>query len=250
MDEYSSITLLSKEGSYSVVYTGKCKDTNRTVVIKKMQDKITAKKEVEILKMLQDCPYIVTFYTRIEQMYQYNIIMEYIDGWNLLKYGIIDDYGDAKHIFKQIALAIQHCHKNNVIHNDIKPDNIMIDKNKNVKLIDFGLSQLTTDKLLFRGSPLYAAPEIFKKTNVSTKIDIYSFGITMYESIYGYCPHDNGSDELFEFQQKAIHNEICYKHPNIIICNSFINMLKLALNKDYTKRGSIEALLETEFFMM
>ena len=89
---------------------------------------------------------------------------------------------------KSLFQAINHCHAQNIVHRDIKPDNIMITNNNTVRLIDFGLSkasrnnrQLTT----MAGTPYYMAPEVLEGS-YSKKADIWSLGVLLYTLVCGY----------------------------------------------------------------
>ncbi len=121
------------------------------------------------------------------------MVMEYIDGTDLET--IIDeknnlDLKEALHYFRQILSALNYAHKNKIIHRDIRPSNILIDKNNNVKITDFGTSRLLEDKQYATtriGSPPYMAPEQFEGKAVFAS-DIYSAGCLMYEMLTGFPP--------------------------------------------------------------
>jgi len=121
------------------------------------------------------------------------MVMEYIEGTDLET--IIDEKNklelkEALHYFRQILSAINYAHKNKIIHRDIRPSNILIDKNNNVKITDFGTSRLLEDKQYATtriGSPPYMAPEQFEGKAVFAS-DIYSVGCLMYEMLTGFPP--------------------------------------------------------------
>ena len=90
---------------------------------------------------------------------------------------------------KSLFQALNHCHANNVIHRDIKPENIMVTKEGSVRLIDFGLSKVTTRKNLqtVAGTPYYMAPEVLRG-NYGEKADLWSLGVLLYVLVSGYLP--------------------------------------------------------------
>lgn len=90
---------------------------------------------------------------------------------------------------KSLFQAINHCHAQNVVHRDIKPDNIMITENDTVRLIDFGLSKASKNKKLttVAGTPYYMAPEVLEGS-YGQKADIWSLGVILYTLVSGYLP--------------------------------------------------------------
>lgn len=107
---------------------------------------------------------------------------------------------------KSLFQAINHCHAQNIVHRDIKPDNIMITNNNTVRLIDFGLSkasrnnrQLTT----MAGTPYYMAPEVLEGS-YSKKADIWSLGVLLYTLVCGYLPFQgSNAAEVFRKIKEA-----------------------------------------------
>lgn len=123
-----------------------------------------ARRETEILRQL-DHPHIARLYDVIETETAMNIVMEYA-GNTLLSYvlergGFGED--EARTFFEQILSAVLYCHERNIIHRDIKHQNLLLDSEYKIKLIDFGLSNFMEKGKLrstFCGTPAYASPEM------------------------------------------------------------------------------------------
>lgn len=98
----------------------------------------------------------------------------------------------AKIAFKQILDAVSFCHSKNIVHRDIKLDNILLDEYGNIKLCDFGVSKRMPKDGKFRercGTPAYIAPEILNETGYDGKTaDIWSMGVVLYAMLYGNFP--------------------------------------------------------------
>lgn len=90
--------------------------------------------------------------------------------------------------------GIEYLHKLGVVHRDLKPENLLLDHKKDIKLVDFGLSNIYSRKELLKtpcGSPCYAAPEMLQSKSYSgLMVDIWSSGIILFAMICGYLPFD------------------------------------------------------------
>ena len=124
------------------------------------------------------------------------LVMEYFNGQRLKKAvtTINFDFLTKVKIIRQIALALDASHRHNIIHRDIKPDNIMITEDGHAKLADFGIAQLPdseqTNVMKIIGTPYYLAPEGYNSPKVGNQADIYSLGTVMYELLLGTRPFD------------------------------------------------------------
>ncbi|MBZ4195268.1 serine/threonine-protein kinase [Mycoplasma tauri] len=154
------------------------------------------KQEIEIMKKVRSefFPYYVDSY--IDDVEQF-VVMEYVEGHNLRER--IKSNGrllpiTAVEYVKQICSAIQELHSCDIIHRDIKSNNIIITTNNNIKILDFGLSldpdsQRYTQEQKVIGSVYYMAPELcIAKSLPSSKSDIYAIGILLYELLTGDYP--------------------------------------------------------------
>src|SRR5690625_864023 len=141
-------------------------------------------------------PNIVNIYDVGEEDHILYMVMEYVDGMTLKEYiqqnGPLD-VSKAIAIMKQITSAITHAHENNIVHRDIKPQNILMDTYGNVKVTDFGIAvalsatALTETNSIF-GSVHYLSPEQARGGKATKKSDIYSLGIVLYELLTGELP--------------------------------------------------------------
>ena len=102
------------------------------------------------------------------------------------------DERESKRIFSQLVKGVCYCHTKNIVHRDIKLENILLDEKLNVKLIDFGFSiiKMPSKKLnIFCGTPSYMAPEIVSKSQYSgPEADIWALGIVLFLMLCGYFP--------------------------------------------------------------
>ncbi len=146
-------------------------------------------------------PNIVTIYDVDDEDDIYYMVMEYVDGMTLKRYIQLHaplDPEEAVMITAQIAEAIQHAHDHHIIHRDIKPQNILVTHDKQVKVTDFGIalalsatSMTQTNAVL--GSVHYLSPEQARGGLANTKSDIYSLGIVLFELLTGRLPFSGQS---------------------------------------------------------
>ncbi|MDS0525115.1 Stk1 family PASTA domain-containing Ser/Thr kinase [Clostridium sp. SHJSY1] len=191
------------EGGMGVVYKARCNILNRFVTIKVLKkdvnnskDFITRfKREANSVASLSH-PNIVNIHDVGYEDDIHFLVMEYIDGKSLSE--IINENntlspGKAVDIALQLAKALEIAHRNNIIHRDIKPDNILITKDNIVKLMDFGIAKVTdsvnlTSTNIVVGSVHYLSPEQGKGDKVDCRSDLYSLGIVMYQMLIGQVP--------------------------------------------------------------
>ncbi len=153
--------------------------------------------EARILSKLNS-QHIIAFYDSFTQDGTDMIVMEYVEGVSLddkLKREKRIQTSETIHIITQILIALEEVHHHKVFHRDIKPDNIHITVDGQVKLLDFGIIQESSDQNLTKegnviGTISYLAPEIIRapQRKASTKTDVYSVGIMMYELLTGVKP--------------------------------------------------------------
>ncbi|MFD2443475.1 Stk1 family PASTA domain-containing Ser/Thr kinase [Bacillus sp. CGMCC 1.16607] len=146
-------------------------------------------------------PNIVSIYDVGEEDGLYYIVMEYVDGQTLKQYiqqNAPLRVDEAIEIMKQLTSAISHAHQNHIVHRDIKPHNILIDRKGNVKITDFGIAMALSATSITQtnsvlGSVHYLSPEQARGGTANKKSDIYSLGIVFFEMLTGRLPFSGES---------------------------------------------------------
>ena len=192
-------------GGMSVVYKAYDNVDDRIVAVKILKDEYAKnddfkrrfKNESKAIALLSHPNIVKVYDVNFGERLQY-IVMEYIDGITLKEYinkqGAIT-WNDALFFMTQILRAVQHAHDKGIVHRDIKPQNIILLSNGNIKVTDFGIARFSrsetktlTDEAI--GSVHYIAPEQAKGETTDEKADIYSLGVVLYEMLSGSVPFD------------------------------------------------------------
>lgn len=248
-DRYEIIEMIGT-GGMATVYRGYDNILNREVAVKILRQDLALnehavkrfRREAQSALTLSH-PNIVSIYDVGEDLNTYYIVMEYIKGFTLKEY--IQTNGplaleEALPIMRQISSAILHAHENQIIHRDIKPQNILIDSYGHVKITDFGIAMLLQAATMTQtnttiGSVHYLSPEQAKGSTVTIQTDIYSMGILFYELLIGRPPFQGDSAVAV-----ALHHiqtptpSICEVRPEIP--QSVENIILKATTKDLAYR--------------
>ena len=212
------------------------------------------KNESKAISLLNHPNIVKVYDVSVNDQLQY-IVMEYVDGMTLREY--LNERGgkltsrETVHFISQILKALEHAHANGVVHRDIKPQNIMLLDNGQLRMMDFGIArisraenQLLSGKTM--GSVHYISPEQAKGDETDCTSDIYSVGVMMYEMLSGHLPFD--ADDMVEVAIKQISDkpkslhEIAPEVPNALVEITEKAMAKLPQNRYASAREMLDAL--------
>ena len=195
-------------GGMAQVFLAHDEMLDRNVAIKMLRDQFLS--DNELLEQFQReaksaarlvHPYIINIYDVVSEGDNQYIVMEYVDGVTLKEY--MQEHKLSLNAMLEIGVrladALQHAHSHHIIHCDIKPQNILLDKNMNPKIADFGIAKMVTNQTIVyskavMGSVHYISPEQARGLPVDGRSDIYSLGIVMYEMLSGKLPFDGDDD--------------------------------------------------------
>ena len=204
-------------GGTAFVYKGRDSLLNRTVAVKVLNTQLTSdedfvakfRREAQAAASLSN-PHIVGIYDVGQDGDIYYIVMEYVEG-KTLKHHITDkgplDMSQALDVAMQIAEGLRHAHRHGVVHRDIKPHNILLTRDGQAKVADFGIARATTSSTLTQsgslmGSVHYLSPEQARGGFTNERSDIYSLGVVLYEMITGQVPFTG--DNVFSIGLKHL----------------------------------------------
>ncbi len=218
-DRYEILDVVGA-GGMSIVYKARCHRLNRNVAIKVLKPEFSRDQNF-VTKFRVEAqasaglthPNIVNVYDVYDDEGVYFIVMELVEGITLKDY--IAENGrlsmdKAIDFSLQIAAGLEAAHESHVIHRDIKPQNIIVSKNGNLKVTDFGIAKAASSNTLTSGamgSVHYISPEQARGGYSDERSDIYSLGITMYEMVTGRVPFEgdnNVSVALMHIQSDMI----------------------------------------------
>ena len=238
--KYKIIKMLGK-GGFATTYLAE--KENKIYALKKYSD-ITQEETIELKKIFEvistlNNPNIIKYYESFNEGNSYNIIMKYGGAYDLKKF--IQHYGDRSELIEekiiydiiiQICLGLKELHKNNIIHRNLTPNNIILDKNNKIKIAGFSVIKVLNPNVNYLkdmvGTLHYLAPEISKGEKYNQKVDIYSLGCILYELL-----------TLNEYYVDSVIDEKPITIPEVYN-SKWQEIIDSLLNKDYNARPNID----------
>ena len=231
------------EGGMGVVYKAEDKSLKRIVALKVL-DFTLIKSKRRLVRFYEEArsaaslshPNIVTVFDVGQMGEDHFISMEFIDGVNLMRLIRLKKLFSLPEILifsKKILEGLDYSHQKGVIHRDIKPHNIMVNNQNEIKILDFGIAVIRgkddiSESRMFTGTPYYMSPEQIQGIPVDHRTDIYSFGITLFHLLTGTVPFKG--EDVFD-------KHLSKKTPNV---NNFFNyiphMLVMIVDKCMEKK--------------
>lgn len=261
-------------GPNSMVYLGKCIDIDKINKYKIMNGNVAIKKistcglseteskllknEISTMELIKNNPHpnIIKCYEIVSDIDAVYIIMEYCecgDFSKLTKKPMTERV--AKYYFKQIVDAVIYMDKNNIIHRDMKPKNILLtNNNTEIKICDFGFAREKNSLKRISticGSPLYMAPEILCESPSNESVDVWSIGIILYEMLFVVNPYKNCKkiDDLRLYVETV---EIVIPPKNLKVSYRLspecISLLNSMLDKNESTRINIKNIISNKWF--
>ncbi|XP_069802474.1 serine/threonine-protein kinase SIK2-like [Dendropsophus ebraccatus] len=244
------------KGNFAVVKLARHRVTNTQVAIKIIDktrldcanlEKIY--REIQIMKRLRH-PHIIRLYQVMETKDMIYIVTEYARNGELFDYltarGRLSEE-EARTKFLHILSAVEYCHKQNIVHRDLKTENLLLSDNMNVKLADFGFGNFYMEGRplsTWCGSPPYAAPEVFQgKEYEGPLLDVWSLGVVLYVLLCGSFPFDGPN--LPTLRQRVLDGRFRIPYYMSQDCES---LLRRMLVVDPGKRLSIAQIRQHRWF--
>ena len=277
--EYESLKIIGR-GAFGEVHVCREIKTGKIYAVKKIKKDILLQKnqiihirsEQKFMSKVKS-PWIVDLKASFQEDDYLYLVMEFCQGGDfmnlLIKKDILSE-DEARFYTAELILAVESIHKLDCIHRDIKPDNILIDKNGHIKLSDFGLAKISENlgqsPILYNkknkknrpthqknyscvGTAYYVAPEVLKKTGYSEDIDWWSVGVIFFEMLVGYAPFC--SEETKDVCYKVINWKKFLKIPDdIVLSREAEDLIAKMINNSNERLGKngVEEIKAHPFF--
>ena len=245
------------KGAFSTIYKGRHKETNKLYAIKEISfenlEKIreSIKREFTLMKKLNHKNIIrlheVFFDNDEKNIY---LVIDYYSKGDLSKFlggkALKEKY--AKKYMRQLTNGLKYLYEKQILHRDLKPQNILVTDGGDIVITDFGFARYTDNENMLNtlcGSPMYMAPEIMLKKRYNNKSDLWSVGVIFFELLFGTTPYKakNMIDLMTNIKKKPI------KFPHYNITPECQKLLLGLLQKDPENRISWEELFEHSWFL-
>ncbi|XP_008216191.1 serine/threonine-protein kinase D1 isoform X2 [Nasonia vitripennis] len=240
-------------GQFGIVYGGVHRKTSRTVAIKVIdklrfptKQEAQLKNEVAILQNLSHQG-VVNLERMFETPERIFVVMEKLKG-DMLEMILSSEKGRlseriTKFLITQILVALKHLHSKNIVHCDLKPENVLLSSNSDftqVKLCDFGFARIIGEKSFRRsvvGTPAYLAPEVLRNKGYNRSLDMWSVGVIVYVSLSGTFPFNEDEDINEQIQNAAF---MYPPNPWKEISSDAIDLINNLLQVKQRKRFSVD----------
>ncbi|XP_008195845.2 serine/threonine-protein kinase D3 isoform X1 [Tribolium castaneum] len=244
-------------GQFGIVYGGIHRKTSRPVAIKVIdklrfptKQEAQLKNEVAILQNLSH-PGVVNLERMFETPERIFVVMEKLKG-DMLEMILSHEKGRltervTKFLITQILIALKHLHSKNIVHCDLKPENVLLSSDAEfpqVKLCDFGFARIIGEKSFRRsvvGTPAYLAPEVLRNKGYNRSLDMWSVGVIVYVSLSGTFPFNEDEDINEQIQNAAfMYPPNPWKEISSDAIDLINNLLQVKQRKRYTVDKSLQ----------
>ena len=255
MDQFRIISVLGR-GFYGKVMLVEKLDTGNLYALKTIRKKKlveigqvdTVIAEKNLLSMIPPHPFIISLQFAFQTESKFYLGLEYAAGGELLHHLAnlpVVPIEDTKLYMAEVVLALEHLHKNHIVYRDLKPENVLLDKDGHVKLTDFGLCKTIDDDgtKTFCGTAEYLAPEVILRQGYGFKVDWWALGILLYEILFNGTPfYDENQAVLFDniVNEDPVFPKFGHK--------AAIDLIKLLLQKEPENRPDIDTIKGHPFF--
>ena len=217
------------DGATSKVFKGKYQNKDCAI---KIVDRNISYDEIDILKELNHFN-IISFVAHFKNSHSSYVLTEYFPGLDLYNWKQRNINENVDKIIIQLCDVIGYIHSHNYIHGDLSSRNVLINTNKNVKLIDFGSAKKVGEKKRVSSSLVYLSPEILRNNEETTKkSDLWALGILIFIALEGRLPFEGNTEKTV--YMRIINTKINYKKFNIK--KRYKKILKKLLKKKPDKR--------------
>ncbi|KIJ36988.1 hypothetical protein M422DRAFT_61086 [Sphaerobolus stellatus SS14] len=255
LGEYQVIQDIA-EGTFGKVKMARHIITGQTVAMKYLSKdaiassgtKMRVLREVQYMRTLKH-PHIVKLYEVISTPTHIIIVLEYVGGELfdfIVQNGRMPE-SQARRLFQQLISGVDYSHRLKIVHRDLKPENVLLDEELNVKIADFGLSNVVTDGEFLQtscGSPNYAAPEVIRGLRYTgPEIDVWSCGVILYVMLCGRLPFED--PEVHVLFHKITQGD--FYEPTYLSIEAR-NLITRMLAVDPVKRITVPDIMRTTFF--
>lgn len=240
------------EGSCAIVKLATHQTTGQKVAVKiikpnSLQEQKEVLREVESLQILKqgNHPYIIKLVQLIKEGGYTCLILELAEGGELFNY-IVDSgrlkESEARRLFRQIVSGVLYSHAHLIVHRDLKPENLILDSQRNIKVTDFGLSNILKPGMLFStfcGSPVYTSPEVvLHKQYNGTIADVWSLGAVLYVMVTGGMPWRLEKNAVKNMDQLLVAN---FRLPDSLGLSAEVkDLIRIMLTADAKERATLE----------
>ncbi|KAI3386941.1 hypothetical protein SNEBB_004287 [Seison nebaliae] len=223
--------VLARHKENNIFYALKMMDKEKVVKRKQIEHTLTEKNILSAIKM----DFIVTLHYCMQDSTTLYFVLSYIPGGDMFNYlqkvGRLNE-DNAKFYACQILFALEYLHTLQILYRDLKPENVMLDKNGYIRLTDLGFAKQVTERTwTLCGTPEYLAPEVILSKGYGKCVDWWAFGVYIYEMTAGYAPFV--SDEPIQIYEKIVSGKVTYPTH---FSTKLIHLLCGLLEVDVTRR--------------